>query len=251
VTPGQSTTTLKGTLNATPSTAFRLEFFSNAACDPSGFGQGQTFLGSTNVSTDASGNVSYSTTVPGVVPASAGVAATATDPTDNTSEFSPCFLPPTGPVTPTPNPTTPTPTTSVTPIQPGGPPLGLAPHLALSIAKAQKDGSIALTGSATVAGKVSASGTLSARGSAAASKHDRRRHKTPAAVFGPVSRTRAAGSFTLKLKPNSTALAQLRAGKRLTVMVTLTLFPVAGGKPLSSAATVSDRLPRGHRAHHR
>jgi hypothetical protein len=43
----------------------------------------------------------------------------------------------------------------------------------------------------------------------------------------------------------STALAQLHSGKRLTVTVTVTLSPTAGGKPLSSAAKVSDRLPTG------
>ncbi len=33
-------TTIEGTLNSTPNTTFRLEFFSNPSCDPSGFGQG-------------------------------------------------------------------------------------------------------------------------------------------------------------------------------------------------------------------
>ncbi|MEA2424815.1 MAG: trimeric autotransporter adhesin, partial [Thermoleophilaceae bacterium] len=35
-----SSTTVQGTLNATPSTTFRVEFFQSAACDPSGFGEG-------------------------------------------------------------------------------------------------------------------------------------------------------------------------------------------------------------------
>ena len=42
-------TTITGTFNSTPSTNnFRLEFFSNAACDASGNGEGRTFLGSTD-----------------------------------------------------------------------------------------------------------------------------------------------------------------------------------------------------------
>ena len=249
VSPGQSATTVQGTLNATPSTTFRLEFFSSAACDSRGFGQGQTFLGFANVTTDGSGNASYSALLSAVVPTGARVAATATDPANNTSEFSRCF-PPLASTTPPPQtPTTQQPPSPQSPAQ--QPAQSASASITITSANAGKDGSITLTGTTTIAGKVSASGTLSSKGSAAANRHGRKRHKTPAAIFGPVGSTLAAGSFTLKLKPNSTALAQLRAGKRLTVMVMLTLSPATGGKPLSSAARVSDRLPHGHRAHHR
>jgi Domain of unknown function DUF11/FG-GAP-like repeat/Putative binding domain, N-terminal len=44
---------LPGTLNSTPDTTYTIEFFSNTAADPSGFGQGQTYLGSTSVTTGA------------------------------------------------------------------------------------------------------------------------------------------------------------------------------------------------------
>jgi hypothetical protein len=37
--------TISGTLNSTASTVFRLEFFASAACDTSGFGEGQSFIG--------------------------------------------------------------------------------------------------------------------------------------------------------------------------------------------------------------
>jgi uncharacterized repeat protein (TIGR01451 family) len=40
-----------GTLNSTPNTNFTIEFYQNDSCDPSGFGQGKTFLGSTQVTT--------------------------------------------------------------------------------------------------------------------------------------------------------------------------------------------------------
>ncbi|HOX57253.1 MAG TPA: hypothetical protein P5205_11460 [Candidatus Paceibacterota bacterium] len=46
-------TVIRGT--HTPSTAFRLELFSNAAPDPSGYGEGRTLLASTNITTDGSG----------------------------------------------------------------------------------------------------------------------------------------------------------------------------------------------------
>ena len=55
-----NTTTLDGTLNSTPNSTFGIEFYSNAALDPTTFGEGQTFLGSLTVTTDASGNVTFS-----------------------------------------------------------------------------------------------------------------------------------------------------------------------------------------------
>ena len=40
---GATQTTVAGTLNSTPNTTFTLEFFSNTECDPSGYGEGETF----------------------------------------------------------------------------------------------------------------------------------------------------------------------------------------------------------------
>jgi hypothetical protein len=241
VSPGQSTTTVQGTLNSKPSTIFRLEFYSNAACDPSGSGQGRTFLGFANVTTDGSGTAGFSATLPEVVPAGTSVAATATDPANDTSEFSRCFPPLAMPMLAVTTTTTTTTTTTSGPTSP--PARTVTPRVTLS-AKVGKDGSITLSGTTTVAGKASGSGRLGRKGSVAASK----RHKTPPALFGPVTKTVAAGAFSLKLKPNSTALTQLRAGKRLTVLVKFTLSPAAGGNALSGSAKVSDRLPRRHRA---
>ncbi len=86
-----SSTTIKGTLNSTPNTQFHLQFFSNTACDASDYGEGETFLGSTDVITDGSGDVSFSVTLPISVPDGHYATSTATDPDDNTSEFSKCF----------------------------------------------------------------------------------------------------------------------------------------------------------------
>jgi len=44
---------LLGTFNSTPNTTYTIEFFSSPSADPSGYGQGQTYLGSTAVTTDA------------------------------------------------------------------------------------------------------------------------------------------------------------------------------------------------------
>jgi len=87
---GFPSVTLTGSLNSTPNTVFRLEFFGNAGSG--GFGQGWFFLGSTDATTDAGGNAFYDVTldVPGT-PAAGAFTATATDPAGNTSEFSAAF----------------------------------------------------------------------------------------------------------------------------------------------------------------
>src|SRR5438105_11848174 len=80
-------TTINGTLNSTANTTFRLEFFANDTIDPTGYGEGQTFAGFTNVTTNGSGNVSFSHNVRKVA-GKPYMTATATDPNGNTSEFS-------------------------------------------------------------------------------------------------------------------------------------------------------------------
>jgi hypothetical protein len=80
-------TTVQGTLKGTPSTTYTLEFFANSASPPSGPGQGQTVLGTTRATADSSGNVSFTATVKLPV-GEPFVTATATDPGNNTSEFS-------------------------------------------------------------------------------------------------------------------------------------------------------------------
>jgi hypothetical protein len=85
-------TTVHGTLNSNPSRSFRIEVFSNTACDPSGNGEGETYLGSVTATTDPSGNASFIGTFP-VVPVGRSITATATDLTTNdTSEFSTCYV---------------------------------------------------------------------------------------------------------------------------------------------------------------
>jgi T5SS/PEP-CTERM-associated repeat protein len=86
---GGGNVTLSGTLKSGTNASFRLEFFGNASCDGSGFGEGQTFLGFTNVTTDASGSAAFATTLANVGGQST-FTATATDTNGNTSEFSAC-----------------------------------------------------------------------------------------------------------------------------------------------------------------
>jgi uncharacterized repeat protein (TIGR01451 family) len=83
-----TTVTIGGTLNSKPSSNYVVQFFQNTTCDPSGNGEGQTFLGETNVTTDASGLATFNSTFTGT--AGGFVTATATDASGNTSEFSAC-----------------------------------------------------------------------------------------------------------------------------------------------------------------
>lgn len=83
-------TTIDGTLNSIALAGFTLEFFSSASCDASGHGEGETFVGSAPITTDAAGDATFSlafaTDLTG-----RSVTATATDASGNTSEFSQCF----------------------------------------------------------------------------------------------------------------------------------------------------------------
>jgi hypothetical protein len=82
-------TTVSGTLQSVPSTMFRVEFFANATMDSSGDGQGQTFLGFANVTTDLSGNDTFTAAFSTAVPRGYFISATATNlSTGDTSEFS-------------------------------------------------------------------------------------------------------------------------------------------------------------------
>jgi hypothetical protein len=90
VTTNGGSTTIDGTLDSTASTSFRIELFSSPNCDPSGAGEGKTFLGSTDVTTDGAGHATFSSSVP-ALPADQAVTATATSAAGDTSEFSTCF----------------------------------------------------------------------------------------------------------------------------------------------------------------
>ena len=93
-----TSTVITGTLASLPGTSFALDFFANQVCNPSGFGEGERFLGTTSVSTDSGGNGSFVIVTAAVDPGQF-ITATATDPNDNTSGFSACIAV-TGPAAP-------------------------------------------------------------------------------------------------------------------------------------------------------
>jgi hypothetical protein len=82
-------TTVTGTIDTTPGRTMRIEAFSSTSCDPSGHGQGETFLGAAEVTAGA-GATPFTATV-AATDTSRVVTMTATDLTTNeTSEFSAC-----------------------------------------------------------------------------------------------------------------------------------------------------------------
>ena len=83
-------TVIEGTLDSKPNSSFLIQFFSNAACDPSGFGEGQTLIGSITVNSGASCVTSFLATFPSSSVLGGFITATATAGGSSTSEFSQC-----------------------------------------------------------------------------------------------------------------------------------------------------------------
>jgi len=95
-TTGSGTTSVSGSLNSLADSDFRLEFFATEACDPSGFGEARTFIGTTTVTTNGIGDAIFDELfVTTGVPSGWVVTSTATrlgsggEPLD-TSELSQC-----------------------------------------------------------------------------------------------------------------------------------------------------------------
>jgi len=85
---GGSATAVGGTLNNTANHSFLLQFYANLVTNISGYGEGLIWLGATNVTTDAGGNASFTANLAAAVTPGQFIAATVTDSTNNTSEFS-------------------------------------------------------------------------------------------------------------------------------------------------------------------
>jgi uncharacterized repeat protein (TIGR01451 family) len=97
---------VQGTLASKPSSSFRVEFFASSDREENVsdfvngvFGEGRSYLGTINVTTDANGLVSFTADLPALPPGQPFVTATASDITDdgvgprnNTSPFSPVVV---------------------------------------------------------------------------------------------------------------------------------------------------------------
>jgi hypothetical protein len=113
-TPGS--TIVDASLDSLPNKIYIVDLYRSDSCDPSGYGEGQAYMDTVQVTTDGSGIAAVSVDLMGMVSDGDHVTAMATDPDGNTSEFSSCVMvsaPPTP--TPTATNTTPPPTNTPTP----------------------------------------------------------------------------------------------------------------------------------------
>ncbi|MEX1027026.1 MAG: hypothetical protein WD049_03325, partial [Candidatus Paceibacterota bacterium] len=82
-------TVVTGTIQSTPNTPLTLDFYASASADPSGYGEGERWLASRTLTTDAAGDARYQYLLfAAATTTSELVTATATDAAGNTSEFS-------------------------------------------------------------------------------------------------------------------------------------------------------------------
>jgi hypothetical protein len=90
VTSVQDGPVIEGTLDSIADSEFIIDFYASSVCDPSGNGEGETYLGSETVMTDANGDVSFTASLTATLTNGWFVTATATDVNGSTSEFSAC-----------------------------------------------------------------------------------------------------------------------------------------------------------------
>jgi parallel beta-helix repeat protein len=91
--PGSGVITIQGTLNSTGSnTTFMLQFFASLTPDTLGYGGAMSLLGNAYVLVDSSCQTAFNVTLPDSEQPAQYVCATATDMTNNTSEFSRSLL---------------------------------------------------------------------------------------------------------------------------------------------------------------
>lgn len=88
VTINPSDVNIKGSMFGEPLKTYELEFFSNTSADPSGYGEGSTYIGTTTVTTDATGKAEFSFVIFKSISSGNFISSTATGPDFSTSEFS-------------------------------------------------------------------------------------------------------------------------------------------------------------------
>jgi trimeric autotransporter adhesin len=87
--------TITGTLDTTASVQNEIDFYVSESCDPSGYGEGEGFLGFANVTTDASGHAQFSQSFyvqPGLAITALTRRFSTSDPGLIVSEFSNCTV---------------------------------------------------------------------------------------------------------------------------------------------------------------
>ena len=86
---GANAMAVRGAANGfSPNQPFLLQFYVSLATNLSGYGEGVAYLGSTNITTDASGHGNYTAVFPAAIPSGQFISVTTTDNASNTYEFS-------------------------------------------------------------------------------------------------------------------------------------------------------------------
>ena len=93
------TTRIGGQFNGTPNSSFRIDFFYSDGCNagyPNNYGEGQTFISSSDINTDVFGNTAFGISTPSAIGGNKYITSTATKKIGGvpaeTSEFSQCVL---------------------------------------------------------------------------------------------------------------------------------------------------------------
>ena len=81
-------TLIRGSFDSATNRTYALEFFASPHGNASGYGEGQVFLGQTSITIGTISPTNFSVVIPATVAAGWVITATATDPANNTSEFS-------------------------------------------------------------------------------------------------------------------------------------------------------------------
>jgi hypothetical protein len=248
VTLGASSTLVQGTVNlpARAGMALRIELFSSPACDASGFGEGQTFIGFANTATDASGNASFSATASPVSPGQS-LTATATntsaDPSAqpgsvnifNTSEFSRCFAVPPAPAT-------------------SGPQAAPPSNAFTVISKSIKRGVVTLKVQTHAPGAIRASATFvqTVKKSTGHGRHRHRHAVRQTILYGQVGTpTNGVTRAILTIAPTGRAASLLKRLRTLRLSINVSFTPTGGRiNTIVFPLTVSSPKPKP-RHHHR
>ncbi|MET0649996.1 MAG: Calx-beta domain-containing protein [Pyrinomonadaceae bacterium] len=83
-------TSVQGRLNSAPNQTYAIDLYASTSCDPTDHGEGQTYLGATQATTNAAGVATFDGSFPMLSSAGRIITATSTDAAGNTSEFSLC-----------------------------------------------------------------------------------------------------------------------------------------------------------------
>lgn len=83
-------TTVEGWLQSTPGATYDVDFYANVACDPSGYGESERYLGSASVTTDGAGTAVFHEELAATLAIDEFVVAQATDEAGTSSELGPC-----------------------------------------------------------------------------------------------------------------------------------------------------------------